>query len=316
MQRWHGIGNFIGAKMPILVLICVALGVLFPQTFSPFEAVVPVLFAFMTYQGALGNTTHQLAEVFRRPLHLLAILGITLVLMPVVAHALACGLFPGNIPIITGILIEYAVPIGIVSFMWVGMFNGNTSLALAAILVSTIIAPVSIPLTLKLLMGKSIQVDVAGMILNMVFMIALPALAGMLTNDFTHGWGKKTLSPALSPACKMLLLLIITSNSTQMSDYILHMTWDRMGVMVFILLFAVSGFIWGFIAARCMGSAAEETVTVTFDCGLRNISSGAVIATQYFPGEAVFPVMCGTIFQQLLAALAGRAMRAYLARRR
>ena len=42
-----------------------------------------------------------------------------------------------------------------------------------------------------------------------------------------------------------------------------------------------------------------------FTCGMRNISSGAVIATQYFPGEVVFPVMCGTLFQQVLASLIG-----------
>ncbi len=42
-----------------------------------------------------------------------------------------------------------------------------------------------------------------------------------------------------------------------------------------------------------------------FTCGMRNISSGAVIATQYFRGEVVFPVMCGTLFQQVLASLIG-----------
>ena len=46
-----------------------------------------------------------------------------------------------------------------------------------------------------------------------------------------------------------------------------------------------------------------------FDCWLRNISSGAVIASQYFPGEVVFPVMCGTMFQQILASLFGKAMK-------
>ena len=46
---------------------------------------------------------------------------------------------------------------------------------------------------------------------------------------------------------------------------------------------------------------------MTFTCGMRNISSGAVIATQYFPGEVVFPVMCGTLFQQVLASLIGHA---------
>ena len=35
---------------------------------------------------------------------------------------------------------------------------------------------------------------------------------------------------------------------------------------------------------------------------------GATLAAQYFPGEAVFPIMCGTIFQQVLAATFGRTI--------
>ena len=106
----------------------------------------------------------------------------------------------------------------------------------------------------------------------------------------------------------MLLLVIITANSTQMSEYILNMTWERAGVALFILVFASSGFLWGMIAARLLHQPFSTLVTMGFDCGLRNISSGAVIAAQYFPGEVVFPVMCGTIFQQLLAATFGRVM--------
>ncbi|MFR8351665.1 MAG: hypothetical protein ACLVB1_02205 [Blautia obeum] len=32
---------------------------------------------------------------------------------------------------------------------------------------------------------------------------------------------------------------------------------------------------------------------------MRNISAGAVIAAAYFPGEVMFPVMIGTLFQQV-----------------
>ena len=93
-----------------------------------------------------------------------------------------------------------------------------------------------------------------------------------------------------------------------MSEYVLHMTWTRLDVAVFILLFTLSGFAWGALMARVLRVNASTAVTMSFDCGLRNISSGAVIATRYFPGEVVFPVMCGTLFQQLLASLVGRTM--------
>lgn len=308
MQLWSALGDGIAKRMPCLVLVCLAAGVLLPDAFSPFRGVVPALFAFMTFQGALSNTFHQVLEVFRRPVQLLVILAVTIVAMPVAASAAAHLFFGHNMQIVCGIIIEYCMPVAVVSIMWVGMFAGNGALGLSAVLVSTVISPFTIPVTLQLLLGASVQIDVPGMMTQMIFMIALPALAGTALNDATRGWAHRRLSPAISPACRLLLLLIITTNSTSMSPYVLHMTWERMGAMLFIFLFTASGFLWGLIAARCCGEPYRNLITMSFCCGLRNISSGTVIAVQFFPGEAVFPVMCGTVFQQVLASGFGSAM--------
>lgn len=45
-----------------------------------------------------------------------------------------------------------------------------------------------------------------------------------------------------------------------------------------------------------------------YGAGMRNISAGAVIATTSFPGEVLFPVLIGTLFQQVLAALYGKIL--------
>lgn len=310
MEAWKRLGRSIGSHMPVIVVLCVAAGVLFPRALAPLGPAVPALFAFMTFQGSLDNTLRQVVGVLRDPLPLIAILSVTLVAMPALAFLLANALFGGNADLVAGILLAYCVPIGIVSFMWVGMFSGNTALGLTAILASTVVSPFSTPLTLKLLMGTTIHIDAGGMMLDMLLMIALPALAGMLANDLTRGWAREVLSPAAAPLSKIFLIVIIASNSTSMSEYVLHMNWTRLGVALFVLLFTASGFAWGLLAARLLRTDEATAITLSFDCGLRNISSGAVIATQYFPGETVFPVMCGTLFQQLLASLAGRALSA------
>ena len=310
MEAWKRLGRSIGSHMPAIVVLCVAAGVLFPRALAPLGPAVPALFAFMTFQGSLGNTLRQVVGVLRDPLPLIAILSVTLVAMPALAFLLANALFSGNADLVAGILLAYCVPIGIVSFMWVDMFSGNTALGLTAILASTVVSPFSIPLTLKLLMGTTIHIDAVGMMLDMLLMIALPALAGMLANDLTRGWAREVLSPAAAPLSKIFLIVIIASNSTSMSEYVLHMNWTHLGVALFVLLFTASRFAWGLLAARFLRADEATAITLSFDCGLRNISSGAVIATQYFPGEAVFPVMCGTLFQQLLASLAGRALSA------
>ena len=208
-------------------------------------------------------------------------------------------------PKVGGIVLEYSVPVAVTAFMWISMFGGNGPLALTIILTSSVISPVTIPLTLKLLLGASVSIDVPSMMQDMAFMIAIPAVLGIVINELTRGWGHEKLSPALSPACKFMMMGVIASNSTAMSEYVLHMNTVRLEVALFILVFAISGFVVGFLVACALHLPYSETTTMCFTCGMRNISSGAVIATQYFPGEVVFPVMCGTLFQQVLASLIG-----------
>ena len=305
MEQWKRLGAFIGKHMAYLVPLCVVAGVLFPGVFGPLKAIVPLIFAAMTFQGALNNTFEQLLAVFRHPLRLLVILAVAEVLMPCLAYLLGSLLFGDNVSLLTGVVLEYSVPIAVISFMWVGIYDGDGPLCLASILVSTVISPVSIPVTLSILLGASIHIDAMGMVGDMVVMIALPALAGMLVNELTRGWGHERLSPVLSPASRLITIVLITANSTSMSEYVLNMTWQRLEVALFILVFATSGFFWGLLAARILHGSQPLLATMSFTCGMRNISSGAVIAAQYFPGETVFPVMCGTLFQQVLAATFG-----------
>ena len=87
MKQWVGLGKFLAGHMQVIVPICVALGVLFPQQIGVLKPIVPTLFAFMTFQGALSNTFHQVAEVFHRPLHLILALLVSAVLIPIAAYA-------------------------------------------------------------------------------------------------------------------------------------------------------------------------------------------------------------------------------------
>lgn len=307
MQTWTKLGKTIASHMQFIVPVCVALGVAFPAQISVIKPAVTVLFAFMTFQGALSNTFHQVRDVIRRPLPLVVAIFISAVVMPLAAFLLGSLFFGDNPNLVCGIVLEYSVPVAVTAFMWITMFGGAGPLALTIILVSSVISPVTIPVTLKLLLGASVQIDVLSMMRNMAFMIAIPAVLGIVINECTHGWGHEKLSPALSPACKFMMMAVIMSNSTAISVYVLHMNVERVCVALFILCFAICGFIVGLAVARALHLPYSETTTMCFTVGMRNISSGAVIAAQYFPGEVVFPVMCGTLFQQILASVIGHA---------
>lgn len=302
------IGDFIGGHMPIVAPLCVTAGVLFPQVFGRVSWTVPYLFALITFQGSLNVTLRQIGAAFRHPRELACILATTIVVMPALARVLA-GLVFSNAEIICGIVIEYSIPVAVVSFMWIDIFHGNASLGLAAVIVSTVLAPFTIPVTLQLLMGVAVTIDAGSMMRDLAFMVALPAVAGVAVNELTAGWGHEHLSGTLSPFCRMLLLVVITCNATGMSSYVLSLDPIVLESAAFILLFASLGFVLGIVIARLLDAPLPDLFSITFCTGLRNISSGSVIATEFFPGAVIIPVMMGTLFQQILAAVAGSVLR-------
>ncbi len=302
MQAWRRLGAFIGDHLLVIIPIGLAIGVCFPQTLSWMKPAVPALFAVMTFQNSLGNEVSGLRDVLHRPAPLLIALVFVHVFVPLLAFGLGTLIFSGaphGSDILTGFALEYAVPVGSSTIMWISLFEGDISLGLATLLVSTLLAPFS--------------VDTVGMMRDMILMIALPAIAGTATNELTHGWGKRTLSPALSPLARILLPLIVSINSTGISSFLFHLTPYLVGVMLFVLCFSVFGYAAGFVIGLVTRQPRGRFISLTFSCGVRNISAGAVIAMRYFPAATLFPVMIGTLFQQFLAALSGRVMQRYLA---
>ena len=308
MDAWKRLGGFIGSHMAFISPACVVLGVLFPEIGVLHPLVTP-LFAFMTFQSALSNTFGNLGRVLRHPAPMIASLALASVVMPCAACALATLLFGSDPNLVCGVVLEYSVPIAVVAAMWTNMLGGDPSLALATILVSTVVAPFSIPFTLHALLGQTVEVDAARMMGEMAVSIALPALLGTAANDLTRGRAARELSPVIAPAAKIALVLVVLTNSTGVAPYVRNLTSVLVGVAAFICVFATCGYALGLLAARVMRRPDAQVATMTYLVGMRNISAGAVIAGEYFPGEVMFPVVIGTLFQQVLAALYGSLLR-------
>ena len=151
MKTLGRLDGFLGGHMAPVVLCCVALGIAFPEVLSHLNGVTVGLFAFMTFSNSLGGGFRELAQVVRHPLPVAVIFGLLHVVMPLITLGLGTLCFP-DAPLFTiGLVLEYAVPTGVASLMWVGMSRGNTALCLSVVLLDTLLSPVVIPLTMKLL---------------------------------------------------------------------------------------------------------------------------------------------------------------------
>ena len=308
-NAWIALGDFIGAHLMVIVPVGVAIGVLMPQALLPLKPLVPTFFAIMTFQNSLSNDLSAMRVALRRPSAILVTLLVVHVAMPLAVFGLSTLIFGAGSATVAGVVLEYTVPIGASTIMWIGMFSGELALGLSTLLASTLISPFSIPLTLKLLVGTVVEIDVWGMMANMAYMVAFPALGATVFNEVSHGWAKRELAPATTPVSRLLLPVIVATNATGISEPLRHLTPRLVGIMALMLLFAVGSFLLGMtIARRLSRNNDARFVAVSFCCGIRNVTAGAVLASQYFGPEVMFPAIIATPFQQVLAALFGRIM--------
>lgn len=303
MRMMYAFNKFIEKWMPLVTPLCLLTGVLFPDQLSHILFIVPYVFAFMTFCGSLSSQFRDVKQVFERPLPLIVTLLIIHFVMPSLACIVGSLLFPQNSYLITGMVLEFVVPSAVVSFMWVSIYHGSGPFTLSVVLIDTLLAPFLVPLSLHLLLGSNVQVDSLGMMKELLLMVAIPAILAMTLNQVTAGKMKQILSPKLAPFSKIALMIVVCVNSSKVSPFIKHMTPLLFAVTGTILLIAVLGYSLGWIAALLLKQKRELIVSMTFSSGMRNISAGAVIAATYFPAEVMFPVMIGTLFQQILAAI-------------
>ncbi|MDY3129371.1 MAG: hypothetical protein SOW20_05045 [Berryella intestinalis] len=305
-DAWLHIGRFIGRHMPIVILASLAAGIAFPDQLGSLRPFVPLMFAVMTFQNSLTISFSKLKQAITSPAPIIMVLLFAHAVMPVAAFGAGSLLFSGESDIIAGLVLEYSVPVATSMVMWVSLSRGNTATSLAILLGSTLICPFSIPFTLHALLGASIEVNAVGMIGDMLFMVAIPALAGFGLNEATRGWAGRKLAFELSPLARLLIPLIVTVNTTGIAVYVRNPTPQLVAIVVFVGLFAAGAFLIGIGLAKATHRKNAEFAPVAFGCGMRNISAGSVIAASYFPAETIFPVMAGVLFQQLLAATFGK----------
>lgn len=296
--------------MAVLTPLSLLIGVMFDQIGQTFIGWIPFVFALMTFISGL-NIRMRDAKVFvEHPKTILICIAFLHILMPVWAYFLA-ELFFDNHLLTIGFVLAVAVPTGVTSMIWITVSKGNVPLGLAIVLIDTLLAPFVMPSIVQLVVGNEMEIATNSIIIDMIWMIVLPSLAGIAVNELTKGSFPKKYSQVLAPISKFCLFFIVLVNSSVVAPYLKNLNAEIIKIIIVVLCLSVSGYLFAAIFARLFWQDRAIGTTFIFNAGMRNIAAGVVVATTYFPAKAVLPVVLGMLFQQVLASFASQGVRKY-----
>lgn len=295
--------GFVSRHLPWFVLGCISLGLLFSDIFSQLGFLSTYLFSFMTFTNSLSGDFRDLARVGRHPLPALTIILLLHVGMPLLTLVIGNLLFPDSPLFTLGLLLEYSIPTAVSSLMWVGVGGGDMALCLAVVLLDTLLAPFVVPLSMRIFSGSVVELDAVSMMVDLLFMVAIPALIAMSLHQGTHGRVETSLKPKLDPFAKLCLLLIISINASGCAPYLKNINRTLVLVIISVFGLCLLGYFLGYVAGRLLHLPFPTVMTMSLNTGARNISAGAVLASQYFPPDVMFPVAFSPLFFQLTTSL-------------
>jgi predicted Na+-dependent transporter len=148
----------------------------------------------------------------------------------------------------------------------------------------------------------------SGMATSLVLMVLVPTVIGVGANEASGGKLPPIVSPYLNVVAKVCLVLVIAANASPVAPQI-----QLDNPQVYLIAALCIGFgAFGYVCAKLIGILGrlprEKRVTLFFVIGLRNISAATTIAIQFFPAAAALPCLLGIVFQQVLAAIMGKAL--------
>ncbi len=288
------------------VLLILACGYFYPLTPTLFlKNIIVALFTCMTFCTALGTSLREFLGISRNPRIPLYILCVVHIATPLTAWIIGLLFFSDHHLIRIGYLISAAIPVGVTSVVWTAIVRGNIPVSLVTVTLDTMIAPVLLPLFIFFIAGVAVSINYTAMIIDLMIMITLPSLLGMLIHDLTEGKTAPFAEGAGGILSRLSLFGIIFLNAAFVSTSIVWSFFILEILLVTGLIVAI-GYLVGYAAGRLIRTDHATTLSIIYNAGMRNIATGLVIATSYFPPETAIPLALTMLFQQPFAALTAK----------
>ncbi len=296
--------KLISDYMGVLVLLSAVAALLFPDTLSHLKPrLINPLLGIIMFGMGLTLKTEDFRVVFSRPRDVLVGCLAQFTVMPLLAFALT-RVFRLEEALAIGVILVGCCPGGTASNVITFLARGDLALSVGMTAMSTLLAPVLTPLLVWLLAGEMVDVDVAGMLLSILWVVILPIALGLVVKRI---WPRTTeraagYLPALSSlAICLIVLIVIAANAHKL----LSGGWI---VLLVVVLHNICGLAAGYLIGLLLHLSPAKRRAVSIEVGMQNSGLASSLATLHFAAYplATIPGALFSVWHNISGAIVAR----------
>ena len=283
--------QYISDYMGLLVLGAALLALLFPSALQQIRpTVINYLLGVVMFGMGLTLNLLDFKIVFSRPKDVMIGCLAQFTVMPLLAWGLARA-FHLDEALALGVVLVGCCPGGTASNVITYLAKGDLALSVGMTGVSTLLAPFLTPLLTWALAGKSVNVDVSGMLLSILWVVILPIVVGLIVKWLWPKFTEKATDylPAFSSiAIAFIVAIIIAANANKLMA-------GGLIIVVVVMLHNICGLSLGYMIGWLLGLSGPKRKAISIEVGMQNSGLASSLATIHF---AVYPLATipGAIF--------------------
>ena len=298
------INAYLEKGMSIITPSGIVIGLLLGSRISFLKPLVIYLFAFISLVGGFGVSVPDFFKVFKKPLPIFLFLLSSYFLFPSLVWTSMHLWFTSQPDTMLGFFLLCSVPTAVVGYVWSSIYKGEAALSLTLLIIGTVLSPLCTPLIMRILSGSSVDFNVSGMILSLFKMVLIPSALGIFINQITHHRVNDHVTPCLKPFTKVAIFILMAINASQLTEpFFSTISPSLLPIIIGCLLFTFVGFSLARLLAHATKLNRDQSVSLMFASGLRNINAALVLAIDFFSPAVAIPVMLGIFFQQIMSAV-------------
>lgn len=269
-----------------------------PASFSPVAPHVTALLTLIMLSMGVSLSLADFRRVFTRPAPVIAGIVLHYLVMPLAAWALAKVLrMPPDLT--AGMVLVGSVASGTASNVMIYLARGDVALSVTISALSTLVGVFATPLLTRLYVNASIAVDVHGMLMSILQIVALPIVVGLIVNHLLRR-AVNAIEPYLPLVSMVSILLIIAAVVAGTRNSIASV---GLVVMVGVVLHNAIGLLGGYWGGRLLGFDEAVCRTLAIEVGMQNSGLAATLGKLYFTPIAALPGALFSVWHNLSGSL-------------
>lgn len=317
-DRWGPLAKWLARSLTDhltwwLIAAAVA-GLTLPGLDNTFRDFTPLILAVMI--GGLGLTL-RLADL-TASLRNWKLLGAALATQVISTPLLALVIWPATDQgtLAQGLVVQATAPSEVTSPLMVYLAGGSLAGAVSILGISILLAPLTMPLLLQVILGRTVPVPAGEMLISLALTVALPLLAGSTIHTLAPTIRARLarLGSALSAAMVILLVLAVAAGTRP--ALLANPTAIIGPTLIGSSALLAVGLIAGWAAGHLGGFNTPEQHSLLFTTGMREFGIATAVALAFFdPLTAILPAVYGIIMMITTSRLAHHIARRHHSRR-